>query len=135
MFKKPVRAAALLAAAAAVMFAAPAQAHLAPEESPHSEFALYLAPAGSGSELTTLTLECPGKESEHPNAKAACRQLQRAHGHIADIPPADGMCTKEYAPVVVLVHGHWHGDKRVFAEKYGNDCEAALATGGYLFDI
>jgi hypothetical protein len=73
--------------------------------------------------------------SEHPNAETVCAQLEVADGFVDEIPAADGMCTKEYAPVRVLVVGHWQGTKHLFMETYGNRCEAVLATGGALLDI
>ncbi|WP_205323662.1 SSI family serine proteinase inhibitor [Glycomyces sp. YM15] len=101
---------------------------------PHSHFAISMTPLRGGGPVQ-ITLDCPPELSEHPNADTVCSQLDEADGHVGDIPAADGMCTKEYAPVRVLVFGHWQGQPRAFTETYGNQCEAVLATGGALLDL
>lgn len=100
---------------------------------PHSSFDISVT-AGDG-RTDSITLSCPQEWSEHPNAAAVCGQLKEARGQIGAIAPADGMCTKEYAPVRVLVTGHWQGEGQFFMKQYSNHCEAVFATGGSLLDF
>ncbi|MDN3238209.1 SSI family serine proteinase inhibitor [Glycomyces tritici] len=100
---------------------------------PHSAFEISVAAANG--EADAITLSCPQEWSEHPNAAAVCDQLKEARGLINAIAPADGMCTKEYAPVLVVVSGHWHQTNQFFMKEYSNRCEAVLATGGSLLDF
>jgi hypothetical protein len=134
MLKQFVSAAAVVGAAAFAqgLAAAPAQALHA--DAPHSHFDIFVEPlAGSGG--IEMTLDCPPELSEHPNADIACSQLEDAGGRIDRISAADGMCTKEYAPVRVFIAGHWQNDRQLFVATYGNRCEAVLATGGALLDL
>lgn len=101
---------------------------------PHSQMMIRIASA-NGDGMEAMTLSCPQESSEHPNAAAVCDQLERAEGHVDAIEAADGLCTKEYAPVHVVVAGHWHGMPRFFMGTYGNRCEAVVQTGGALLDL
>ncbi|MDA1360422.1 SSI family serine proteinase inhibitor [Glycomyces luteolus] len=138
---------ALAAAAILAATAAPAQANwfrytdpvpvdpgIGDGSGPHSEFHISIASVRGGGSAS-ITLACPQEWSEHPNAETACGQLEQANGYVEGVAPADGMCTKEYAPVRVLVAGHWHETGHVFMKTYGNRCEAVLATGGSLLDF
>jgi hypothetical protein len=138
---------ALAAAAIVAASAAPAQANwfrymepvpvdpgIGDGSGPHSHFVVSIESLNGGGHAG-ITLDCPAGLSEHPNAEAVCAQLEEAGGYIEAIPAADGMCTKEYAPVRVIVAGHWQGTNHVFMETYGNRCEAVFATGGALLDI
>jgi hypothetical protein len=135
MLKQFVSAAAVVAAAAlaASVAAQPAQAVHA--DVPHSQFLINVTSLREGGGSTVMTLDCPPELSEHPNAETVCGQLETAGGFIGEIPAMDGMCTKEYAPVRVVVFGHWHGKGRTFMASYSNLCEAVLATGGALLDV
>jgi hypothetical protein len=134
MLKQFVSAAAVIGAAALAqsVSAQPAQALHA--DAPHSHFTISVESLHGG-ERAHITLDCPPELSEHPNAEAVCAQLDEAGGFIDEIPAADGMCTKEYVPVRVLIFGHWQGTSHTSMETYGNRCEAVLATGGALLDI
>ncbi|HEX6682232.1 MAG TPA: SSI family serine proteinase inhibitor [Candidatus Limnocylindrales bacterium] len=79
----------------------------------------------------TVTLECGPVGGTHPKKKKACRQLLKAGGRIEEIPPRDGVCTMEYAPVIA----HAEGGGYRFEKEYSNRCNANLSTGGYLFDL
>lgn len=118
-------------AAALALTGAPAQGE-AP--GPHSEFIVHLA-SMTGGDSASITLSCPPEWSEHPHARAVCAQLEAAGGMIGQLGPIDGFCTKEYAPVLVMVAGHWHGVQQAFMRSYPNRCEANLATGGQLLDL
>jgi len=135
---------ALAAAAFAAVGSGPVQAAHQPYEpmpvdsgiggGPHSEFTIVVD-ALYGGETASMTLSCPQESSEHPNADAACDQLEAVDGYVEAIAPADGMCTKEYRPVQVIMVGHWHQAPHIFVQRYGNRCEAVLATGGVLLDF
>ncbi|GAA2155780.1 MULTISPECIES: SSI family serine proteinase inhibitor [Glycomyces] len=134
MLKQFVSAAAVFGAAALVQGVAAGPAQALHADAPHSDFQILVV-SPDPDEPTQMTLACPPELSEHPNAKTVCAQLDAAEGFIQGIPAADGMCTKEYAPVQVLVFGHWQGSNRTFNATYNNRCEAVLATGGALLDL
>ncbi|MFG3340418.1 SSI family serine proteinase inhibitor [Glycomyces sp. NPDC048151] len=134
MLKQFVSAAAVIGAAAFAQAAAAGPAQALHADAPHSRFQVFLHPLNGGEDVT-ITLDCPAGLSEHPNAERVCAQLEDAGGRIDRIPAADGMCTKEYDPVQVVVSGHWQGTPQLFVEEYGNGCEAVMATGGALLDL
>lgn len=134
MLKQFVSAAAVIGAAALAQTVAAGPAQALHADAPHSHFTVSMTPLHGGG-AAQITLDCPPELSEHPNADKVCSQLDEAGGRIGEIPATDGMCTKEYAPVQVLVFGHWQGQARTFTETYGNRCEAVLDTGGALLDL
>ncbi|MCH7229855.1 subtilase-type protease inhibitor [Glycomyces sp. L485] len=133
MFNWLARIAAALGAIALVSFSAPAQAAPA-SDGPHGRFMIHWS-AVDGGESATVSLACPQEWSEHPNAEQACAQIEGAGGSIERIEPVSGFCTKEYAPVRVMMIGHWHETWQFFTGTFANRCEANLATGGHLLDI
>src|SRR5688572_12035958 len=84
---------------------------------------------------TQATLTCKPTGGDHPHGKQACRQLVKADGDIAAIPPTDGICTTEYAPVTVRADGRWNGTAKEFEKIFSNRCVANLQTGGHVFDF
>ena len=83
--------------------------------------------------IERLTCRPPG--GTHPHKRKACRQLEAVAGDIAAIPPADGACTAEYAPVTVLAVGTWDGWPYRYEKRFDNRCVANLRTGGYVFNL
>ncbi|WP_117215910.1 SSI family serine proteinase inhibitor [Allorhizocola rhizosphaerae] len=81
------------------------------------------------------TLTCRPTGGMHPEARAACRQLVKARGDIAAIPPADGVCTTEYAPVTLRAFGLWNGTEKEFEGIFSNQCVANRQTGGHVFNF
>lgn len=84
---------------------------------------------------TVTTLRCRPGGGEHPHRREACAQLAEAAGDIAAIPPADGVCTMEYDPVLVRAVGAWDGTHQEYENVFPNRCVAVLETGGYVFRI
>lgn len=107
--------------------------------------ALVPAPAKRSSYVVTVTTES-GQESRatlkcrptggtHPHKKKACVQLITAGGDIAAIPPVDGLCTTEYAPVTLRAKGTWDGTRYEYENVFGNRCVGNLQTGGRVFNL
>jgi hypothetical protein len=134
MLKQFVSAAAVFGAVALAQGIASGPAQARHADAPHSHFDIFVEPLHGGGDLE-MTLDCPPELSEHPNADVVCSQLEEAGGLIDGIAAADGMCTKEYAPVRVFIAGHWQGNRQLFLKTYNNRCEAVLATGGALLDL
>jgi hypothetical protein len=82
----------------------------------------------------TRALHCPDGTG-HTRGTAACAQLAQAGGDFTALPPADGMCTKEYAPVTFRAAGFWDGAFRYYERDFANHCTGLLATGGAVFDL
>lgn len=130
MVKRVLRTGALLAAAALLCFAAPAQSHPVAHESG----VFYLEVRDQEGLISDAVLTCPGGWL-HPHGFESCAQLAAADGDVSAVPSAGGFCHLMYRPVTVAAHGHWNGDFRSFEAQFGNLCRAVEATGGYLFDL
>ena len=110
-------------------------------ETPHMEvrpanpdsFTLIVRPHGRSAR--TVVLNCKPIGGNHPAAREACGQLTAARGEVAAIPPADTLCTAEYAPVTVLARGTWHANPRAYRHTFSNLCVAVRDTGGVLFNF
>lgn len=79
-------------------------------------------------------LSCPHGHG-HARGEEACIQLTGVGGEIGLLEAADGMCTKEHAPVTLKSFGLWEGKFVYYEGDFGNHCEGMLATGGAVFDI
>ncbi len=84
---------------------------------------------------TQTTLTCKPRGGSHPQGRQSCVQLVPVDGDIAAIPPADGVCTMEYAPVTVRATGSWDGTDIKFEKVFSNRCVANLQTGGHVFNF
>lgn len=84
--------------------------------------------------VRTATLTCQPVGGTHKSATDACAVLAAAAGNPAAIPPADLMCTMEYAPVKVKVAGRYNGKSVKFKETFSNGCRSSV-EGGALFSI
>ena len=82
----------------------------------------------------SATLTCQPIGGTHKAAADACALLTAAAGDPAAIPPADLMCTMEYAPVKVKVVGKFNGKAVKFKETFSNSCRTSV-EGGALFSI
>ena len=129
MSRARFRWAAALAGAAVLTQTAPAQAG-APAE-PAGSYLLTVAPEGGSA--ATKTLRCDPDGGTLRSAARACAQLAGADGHVSRIPPENGPCTMEHAPVRVRADGRWRGEPRRFSRTYSNRCVAVRETGGVLF--
>lgn len=88
-----------------------------------------------GQQQSHAMLACKPKAGTHPYREQACAQLLPVAGRIEAIPPADGLCTMEYAPVKVRAAGVWKGIPYKYEEVFSNRCEANLQTGGFVFNL
>jgi Subtilisin inhibitor-like len=101
---------------------------------PLGNFRLSISPR-EGQPSAEATLTCSPDGGSHPNPAAACEQLTAAAGYIEDIPEKDGVCTREFRPVVLRASGTWAGEARHYEREFSNLCVGVLATGGVLFDV
>ncbi|HEX2312660.1 MAG TPA: SSI family serine proteinase inhibitor, partial [Thermomonospora sp.] len=76
----------------------------------------------------TVALTCEPAAGTHPNAPAACADLDRTGGRIA-VQPADAVCTLEYHRVVGKAVGWWRGRLISFQQTYPNLCALHAHTG------
>lgn len=144
--KKLAAAGAAIAGASAVLFlgSAPAQAVSYPQAdavpvdpgigSGIGTGALHLEIEREDGAIDRAALFCPGGEG-HRQGEAACMHLTGAEGLVQEVEAADGLCTKEYAPVTLKAFGVWEGRLVHYAADYDNFCTGLLATGGSIFDI
>lgn len=122
----------LATAVALVAFGSVTVAH-AHEVAPLGTYQVSVTTEAGQQRLATLT--CKPAGGTHPYKRKACAQLVKAGGDIAAIPPKDGFCTMEYAPVTVRAEGAWNGTHQMFENVFSNRCVAILQTGGYVFNI
>lgn len=101
---------------------------------PLGSFTLSIA-TREGAAVAEATLTCSPDGGTHPDPAAACAQLTAADGRIEAIPEKDGVCTREFRPVVLHAHGTWAGEERTYEREFPNRCVGVLATGGVLFDF
>lgn len=102
---------------------------------PVGSYVLSVVSADGLGPSVSATLWCDPDEGTHPDPVQACDQLRRVHGEVARLPERPGPCTLEYAPVRVIAHGSWKGERRDYARTYPNRCAAIRATGGVVFDF
>ncbi|MCX5203439.1 subtilase-type protease inhibitor [Streptomyces sp. NBC_00237] len=121
------------ATAALLASAGGATAQQATAREAHPDNWMYLAVIQGEdvvSELSGTLLTCPpAKNSGHPNAKNACKQLAAVDGDIARIKRADVACPMIYKPVTAMAYGRWDGRRMVFAKNYPNACVMEASTG------
>ncbi|MCD0443300.1 hypothetical protein LO763_06630 [Glycomyces sp. A-F 0318] len=126
--------AAIAAAAALVALGSgPAQAEQAPAE-PENTGLVFLSVERGGDRGDAMVLPCP-EGTGHAQGLAACAQLAAADGDFRALPEVDGVCTKEYAPVVFQAAGIWEGEFVLYKQEFANYCTGLHATGGAVFDL
>jgi hypothetical protein len=102
---------------------------------PHSLYApsALVLTAGQGESATTATVEravtltCnPTTGGTHPDAEAACADLERAHGQPALTlnDDSDRACPMIYAPVTLTADGVWEGRRVSYERTFPNSCVA-----------
>lgn len=84
----------------------------------------------------TVTLRCDPPGGSHPRAAAACDDVNRAGGDLAQMPKGSNprACFMIYAPVTATAQGSWHGQPVHFTKKYPNTCVMRDKTGS-VFDF
>lgn len=79
---------------------------------------------------TALTLTCNPDGGDHPNADAACAEIESAGGDLSALPGEPSLlCTFIYDPVTVTATGTWRGQEVNYQETFPNTCELIRATG------
>ncbi|GHE42488.1 hypothetical protein GCM10018785_10110 [Streptomyces longispororuber] len=84
-----------------------------------------------------VTLTCaPTAKGTHPAPRAACAEAAAVGAQfeaLVDKSP-QGVCTKEWNPVVISVSGVWQGKHVAWSTTFGNPCmkDAALTEGALL---
>jgi hypothetical protein len=74
-----------------------------------------------------VTLTCnPTAGGSHPDAEAACADLERAHGQPALTlnDDSDRVCPQIYAPVTLTADGVWEGRRVSYERTFPNSCVA-----------
>ncbi|MDX3646344.1 protease inhibitor [Streptomyces sp. MB09-02B] len=71
-----------------------------------------------------VTLSCALKPAgTHPAPVDACAELHVSGGDFAALSASTGaMCTKQYDPVIVTVHGVWQGKRVAYERTFANEC-------------
>lgn len=95
---------------------------------------LFLSVSGENGVNDARALLCP-EGGGHAQGFEACTQLTAAGGDFDALPPIDGFCTKEYAPVTFRAFGFWEEEFISFEREYANYCTGLHATGGAVFDL
>ncbi|MET9241969.1 SSI family serine proteinase inhibitor [Nonomuraea sp. NPDC003709] len=100
---------------------------------PHPKAQLKIVDAVKDGVTKTVWLNCGPAGGAHPNARAACRLLEKVDGHPErlNVTP-DAICTKELQPHVVVVAGQWQGTTVQWAKVFGNGCTAKAALGAVV---
>ncbi|MEU9015947.1 subtilase-type protease inhibitor [Streptomyces sp. NPDC048479] len=112
---------------------------------PHSLYSpsAMVLTVGQGESAATATVEravtltcTPTAGGTHPDAEAACGDLERAHGQPALTLNDDSgrVCPKIYAPVTVTADGVWEGSRVSYERTFGNSC-VARSRATHLFDF
>jgi hypothetical protein len=84
----------------------------------------------------TVTLQCDPPGGTHPKAAAACADVAKAGGDLAQMPSSKNprACFMIYAPVTVTAQGEWQGQAVRFTKRYPNSCVMHDKTGS-VFDF
>ncbi|MFC4113517.1 SSI family serine proteinase inhibitor [Nonomuraea zeae] len=100
---------------------------------PDPKVQLKIVDAAKGGPTKTVWLHCAPVGGTHPNAKAACRLLEKVNGEPGrlNVSPK-AACTQEVKPHAVAVIGRWHGKVVHWAKVFHNSCQVRAATGAVL---
>ncbi|QYX75531.1 protease inhibitor [Streptomyces akebiae] len=71
-----------------------------------------------------VTLSCaPRPAGTHPAPADACAELRDSGGDFEALSRSAGaMCTKQFDPVIVTVHGVWQGKRVAYERTFANEC-------------
>lgn len=79
---------------------------------------------------SVLTLTCNPDGGDHPNADAACAEIEAVDGDFSALPGEPGLlCTYVYDPVTVTATGSWRGQEVNYQQTFPNTCELIRETG------
>ncbi len=115
-----------------------------PQLPPQSNLVLTIAPdpdyAVSGNSLfqpvrpRSVTLTCNPDGGSHPAPEKACEALREVDGYFERLPSIPNVfCPAVWDPVRVTATGNWGNRRVVYAERFGNSCEAGVGTNGVFF--
>ncbi|MQY20592.1 subtilase-type protease inhibitor [Nocardia macrotermitis] len=125
-FRTAAASAAVLAATVAVT-AAPAQAR--PTDLPPTALLLTISQQHAPIQRTVLLVCAPVVAGNHPQASAACDELEAAGGDFENLRGRLMFyCPMIYDPVTLTADGIWHGRQVSFRQTYGNSCQAAARS-------
>ncbi|KAA5833588.1 SSI family serine proteinase inhibitor [Saccharopolyspora hirsuta] len=125
------RAAAGVACAVAVLV--PGAAAAASENAGQSSVTLSITE--SNRQTRTVTLNCDPVGGNHPQAGAACHQLQLVDGNFQRLDARTASnCTKDRRGVEAQAQGNWRGKPVEFRLSAANMCSLKARTGA-LFDF
>ncbi|MEU0397145.1 subtilase-type protease inhibitor [Streptomyces sp. NPDC006208] len=113
-----------------VLFAGPAHAEPAQPKSLYAPSAMVLTigkgeTARSATVQRAVTLRCnPNPGGDHPDAPAACAELQSVEGRPALLSNDEPSryCTRIYDPVTVTLDGVWEGRRISHEATFANSC-------------
>lgn len=71
----------------------------------------------------------PRPAGMHPNAAAACADLERAGGDLDGLPGRPRPCTREYDPVTATATGTYGGRPISWQRTFSNACVLESETG------
>lgn len=96
-----------------------------------SQTFLMLAVTPVGEPSTVAFLMCEPPSGSHPDAQAACADLNRSGGDFTKLPgdPEVDACPDIWEPVVASAFGMWEGRMTWYMYRYGNTCELRRSTG------
>ncbi|MFE9093456.1 SSI family serine proteinase inhibitor [Streptomyces sp. NPDC007264] len=117
-----------LAAAAALLVAAPAQAVPRPAGTGNWLYLTVTRSDDRSMDVNGTLLLCDPPRG-HVLAGQACAELAAAEGDIGRIPRRDAMCPMVYAPVTVSARGQWNGQAVDYSHTFSNACDLQARTG------
>ncbi|MER5390217.1 SSI family serine proteinase inhibitor [Saccharopolyspora sp. NPDC002686] len=124
------RAAAGVACAVAVLV--PGAAAAATDNSAEQS-AFTLTVTESNQQTRTVTLNCDPVGGNHPQAAAACNQLQLVNGNLQRLDARAGNnCTKDRRDVNAEAKGNWRGTPVEIKLSAPNPCELKARTGAFF---
>ncbi|NGN68667.1 protease inhibitor [Streptomyces sp. A7024] len=124
------RTAAVFAALAGCLLAAPAAPAQQPPAPAPEHGGLLLTVSGAGNTwIRGVLLNCPSGIGNHPAGPHACAALERAAGDPDRLAPEPRPCSREYDPVTATAYGTWQGRAVRWERTYANSCELDVRTG------
>ncbi|NHD18663.1 MULTISPECIES: SSI family serine proteinase inhibitor [unclassified Actinopolyspora] len=96
-----------------------------------SALELRVTPGTRTAESRTALLHCDPAGGTHPEAAAACEQLDAVQGRLGSLRAGKEkpMCPLVYRPVTVKATGTWKNSPVQYSQKYSNSCEMKAYTG------
>ncbi|NYH79487.1 hypothetical protein FHR84_002825 [Actinopolyspora biskrensis] len=92
---------------------------------------LRVTPGTRTEDSKTALLHCDPAGGTHPEAAAACEQLDAVQGRLGSLRAGKEkpMCPLVYRPVTVTATGTWKNSPVQHSQRYSNACEMKAYTG------